>query len=834
MYGVGFSDIRFTGIFHLAGLIVARSVCTVLVLFMITACSGGDPDEGGIVGSGFSPDIIDPNSDNDPGVVTPGINLRGAVGESALASNNAIKVKSSDGVLSELAIDSASQFSTSVLPGLGPWVLSVQPGTDNSMYAIAYEDGTRNINRFSDLGLRNWFARQSLNIESQFFSARPFTNLPDETQYAESVANVFELVPRVLEAYGVTGEDVISGDYIVNDQVISDQGIDSFLKRNTVIIEQGSVSFLITDPATETQSLTRSTLSLNANLRDNGSSPPTVPAEVKALGGDIDQIVVVWTPSSDDVAVLEYEVLRDGAIVTTTPYPVYIDSGRSAGQSYSYEIVAIDIAGNRSALSSPVFGAPLATADTTAPPVPTLLTRLPATNSTIKLLWEQSNIGDVVRWNLYRGIGASEPVILLRLTSNVAIDSTVTTGQTYCYQVQAVDASGNRSELSEALCATAGDVNTSVNSTGDPLPVWNIPEVESITCNQEFTNAQIQPGITTIQSGCYQVPQSLRVAAAQTLKIAQGTVLKFALAAKLEILEGGTLTIEGTPNAPVVLTGSISSRGYWGGVEFQNTLSPGNVIRGAVIQFGGGGDVLAAISAINGASRFSVVDTLVRFNEKQALSILSDSTIVGEFRGNRITDNDAIGVVPLDLVKSLAGNSDFTGNIEDLLDVPRNIYSNRQITIPDLRVPLSWNGVTITNGSLQIDPGVKLEMVPDSIIDVDGSFNAVGTADNPIMLQGISTTTQPNWGGVSLKGRGDKTFNHVNIVNGGDSSPDSGAISWICRSTDSATLSVDNAEISFSESWGILVSADGTCTAEIGENIIYIDNALGEINFLAP
>ncbi len=808
---------------HVVGQKITRYVVTGLLLAAVlsaTACGSDDPDEGGIIGSGMT-----------TGNPVPVI-LDGVVSETSFASNGAIRVKSSDGQVTELAINSANQFRTTSLSGEGPWILRVQPSTDTTVYAIAYSDGSRNINRFTDLSLRHWFARRSLDLDAQFASPAQFTALPDADEYAESVSTIFQLVNPVLTTYGISGEDVISGDYIVNDQVVSNQGIDTFLKRNTVLIENRVVKFLITDPATETQSVTKSSLTLDNDFRDTGTSPPTIPNNIKALGSATNEIVLVWDPSRDDVAVVEYEVIRDGVVIATTPYPVFIDSDLLSNRLYFYEIVAIDVAGNRSATSPPQSGTPLQMNDDVAPPAPTLLTRLTTTtDSTIRLLWEQSEIGDVVRWTLYRGPDAQATNVLLRLTSNSAIDTTVERNQTYCYRVKAFDASGNESDFSDALCVSASDADPSNNATNEPLIDWNVPDVDSLSCEQVISNTQVRQGLTVIDEGCYLVPETLSIGAGATLRLSAGVVLKFGQAAKLFVPSGATLTANGTTRSPVVLTGNISARGYWGGIEFQESTSAENSLSGTVIQYGGGGDVLAAISVINGASRFRMVDTLVRFNEKQAIHFNFNNIVIDEFRGNRITDNVAIGTANLDLVQSLGGNSDFSGNAKDLLEVPRNNYSGARITIPDIGVPLDWNGVNITRGSLTIEPGVEIEMVPDAIINVDGEFTAIGTTDLPIVFGGNSNTSRPNWGGINLTGRGDKTINHVNIIDGGSSRALSGAINFYCTAEDAARLSIDNVEISFSASWGIFISAQN-CSAEIGDNVNYYNNASGDIFFL--
>ena len=794
------------------GVTLARYIVVVLslsVLLTVTSCSSDEPDEeGGISGTGLI--------------------LRGSVNDRAFALNNTVEIKSSDGELTQLPIDTASgQFGATSLNGISPWVLRVRLSANRSMYGIAFDGGTRNINGFSDLALRNWFAQQSLDIDKEFAASGSFSNLPSISENNASLSSVFELVEPVLTSYGSTGNDVVSGDYLVGDGVVEAGfvGIDAFLKRNAVLIENGLVSFVITDPSTKTQSVTQSPLALGKVFSDNSSIAPIQNGSVRALGSAVDEIILVWEPSTDDVAVVAYQVIRDGTLIATTPYPVYIDSGLAA-QSYTYEVIAVDAAGNKSEASAPVLASALQTSDDIPPPAPTVLIALAVSSSRIELIWGQDNIQDVASFNLFRGTNAqSLNEVLLRLTSSVAIDTAVVKGQTYCYQVEAVDASGNKSERSDVLCVTASDDDMPNGGSDEPLIDWIVPDVDALACSQTLSSAQVLQGLTVLDAGCYLVPESLTVGAGATLRLSAGVVLKFAEAAKLAVSSSGTLTANGTAAAPVVLSGSVSTPGYWGGVEFQNSTSVGNLLRGSVIQYAGGGDSLAAISVTQGRARFRIEDTLVRYNQKRAIHFSFNSIAIDEFKGNRITENVSIGQVTLDLLSSLAGNSDFTGNTKDVLNVLGNRYPQANIAIPDLGVPLAWGGVVMDRGDLSIDPGVVLEMVPGALISVDGAFTAIGTVDKPIVMQGRSDTTLPNWEGLLLMGRGDKTLNHVTIRDGGASAVSTGAIDLMCNPDTAVKFSIDNVDISDSASWGIYVDRAG-CDIDIGNNVNYFNNEL--------
>lgn len=784
------------------------------VLF-VAACSdtNTDPDEGGIIGTG--------------------ILLQGAVSESSFASNDVVDVKSADGKLTEIAVDTTKRFNISTLSGSGPWVLSAGSSGARAVYGIAYSDGTRNVNRFTDLSLRSWFARQSLDLDTEFESAGRFTKLPTASEYADSAADVFQLIEPVLSSYNVRGDDLIEADYSIDDQ-----GVDGFLNRNTVLIENNVVKFVFTDPTTKTQTVTEPTLELESEFRDTGSSAPTVPGQVRAIGSESDEIIIVWDASTDDIAVLEYEVFRDDALIATTPYPVYIDSGLLEIKPYSYKIVAVDGANNKSAPSTVKFASPVINSnDVIAPPAPFLLSKLDASASSIQIYWLHNDVSDVVSFNVFRGVDEQslgtivEPTF--KVTGTLAADTTVEENETYCYQVQAVDASGNQSDLSEILCVTASNANGASGGANIPLVEWVVPEnLDALNCNVTLSTDQVQRGNTTLTAGCYSVPETITIGAGATLTLTEGVVLKFGTDVKLIIPEEATLTSNGSPESPVIMTGEISVRGAWAGIEFQGSRSAGNLLRGTVVQYAGGEFNGSAIRFNTNVSRIRMENTLVRYNDNLGLNLNWNDVIIDSFQGNRFTENENAAFVPLHLLQSLVGSSEYVGNdTEDAITIASRTYRSRDITIPDLGVIYRWNGVTIERGSLTIDPGIEFSMV-GGVVAVEGEFTAAGTVDKPIVMKG-RTVRPGSWRGFLLSGAGDKTFDHVSMVDAGKAVEEdgviNGAIKVVCTRENAAKVSIDNTDISFSEGWGILVTGSG-CTTDIGPNNVLSNNALGNIS----
>jgi hypothetical protein len=82
---------------------------------------------------------------------------------------------------------------------------------------------------------------------------------------------------------------------------------------------------------------------------------PSVPTSVAAGAISTSSIEVTWAGSTDLVSGFShYRVYRNGFLVDTTTSLIYTDTGLTPGQTYAYRIAAVDIAGNISALTTPL------------------------------------------------------------------------------------------------------------------------------------------------------------------------------------------------------------------------------------------------------------------------------------------------------------------------------------------------------------------------------------------------------------------------------------------------------------------------------------------------
>ncbi|HTL17017.1 MAG TPA: DUF4038 domain-containing protein, partial [Patescibacteria group bacterium] len=86
----------------------------------------------------------------------------------------------------------------------------------------------------------------------------------------------------------------------------------------------------------------------------NDTSPPSSPLNVAVTFASATQINLAWTASTDDVGVAGYQVFRNGSLVGTSSGTFYSDTGLAPSTTYTYTVVAFDVAGNFSPTSNPV------------------------------------------------------------------------------------------------------------------------------------------------------------------------------------------------------------------------------------------------------------------------------------------------------------------------------------------------------------------------------------------------------------------------------------------------------------------------------------------------
>ncbi|MFJ8152557.1 glycosyl hydrolase family 18 protein [Streptomyces sp. NPDC094468] len=97
-----------------------------------------------------------------------------------------------------------------------------------------------------------------------------------------------------------------------------------------------------------------------------GDSAPSAPGTPTASGVTDTSVKLSWPAATDDKGVKNYDVLRDGKVVSTVTTTSYTDTGLTAGTDYSYTVQARDTANQTGPASGAV--AVHTTGGTTTPP----------------------------------------------------------------------------------------------------------------------------------------------------------------------------------------------------------------------------------------------------------------------------------------------------------------------------------------------------------------------------------------------------------------------------------------------------------------------------------
>ena len=196
------------------------------------------------------------------------------------------------------------------------------------------------------------------------------------------------------------------------------------------------------------------------------TAPPSAPSGVTASAPTASQANLSWAASSDNVGVKNYNIYRGSSgatptllATTTTAATSYPDTTVTAGTSYSYQVQAIDAAGNLSQLSGLASVTIPAAADTTPPTVPTALAAEEVDAGEIDIGWTGSTDAGtgVSGYRVYRKDPGQSTFTLLATKPGTGAghnshqDLTVKPSSSYQYAVTAYDGAGNESALSLPL-----------------------------------------------------------------------------------------------------------------------------------------------------------------------------------------------------------------------------------------------------------------------------------------------------------------------------------------------------------------------------------------------
>jgi len=202
----------------------------------------------------------------------------------------------------------------------------------------------------------------------------------------------------------------------------------------------------LTITATTTAGTVRSAVVKLTVATATDTTPPSVPAN-PVWSADGMTVTLSWQPSTDDVAVVGYDLYYGSFFLGTFADPQLSLIGFKAGTPYVFTVKARDAAGNVSSASSPMTVLLSAPKDTTPPTAPTNVAATSVSSTRVSLSWTASkdDVGVVVYQlsvnGKISGTVMSPSVTITNLTPSTSYSVTVT----------ALDAAGNVSQASTSL-----------------------------------------------------------------------------------------------------------------------------------------------------------------------------------------------------------------------------------------------------------------------------------------------------------------------------------------------------------------------------------------------
>ena len=191
--------------------------------------------------------------------------------------------------------------------------------------------------------------------------------------------------------------------------------------------------------------------------------PPTAPANLTDAGHGDKKVALSWSPSTDNVGVMAYDIYKNGALAlsvdgaTTTA----LIKGLTGSTTYIFTVKARDAAGNSSAASNALSVTTLPPIlDNQPPTTPTHLVATAKTKTTVKLNWGASTDNDdIAGYDIYQN------GTLVKSTEGTTETITgLSPGTTYNFYVIARDLSGNLSAPSDSIAVTT--------PTDPVFPAW--------------------------------------------------------------------------------------------------------------------------------------------------------------------------------------------------------------------------------------------------------------------------------------------------------------------------------------------------------------------------
>ena len=196
--------------------------------------------------------------------------------------------------------------------------------------------------------------------------------------------------------------------------------------------------------------------SIQVKAANTDTSAPSAPTNLSAKASAYNKVDLTWTKSTDNAGVTAYRILRNNVAVTQVGnVSAYSDTTALPNTAYTYQVFALDAAGNVSPGSNQATVTTPSTPDSQAPTTPAGLSATAVSASQINVAWSAStdNVG-VAGYDVYRSTGTNTASKVATVATTSYGDTNLSASTTYTYYVVARDAAGNSSQPSATVTTT--------------------------------------------------------------------------------------------------------------------------------------------------------------------------------------------------------------------------------------------------------------------------------------------------------------------------------------------------------------------------------------------
>ena len=156
---------------------------------------------------------------------------------------------------------------------------------------------------------------------------------------------------------------------------------------------------------------------------------------------------------------MDEDMIRSAEESSIDPGIVFLENLPFSSPVHEFKVVSVDASGNESLNPEVLY---IEMKDTISPTAPANLRSL-AEDERIKISWDKSTDNDAVNYIVFM-----EDVILDTTDYRYYIFENLEPGETYNFSVQAIDLSGNKSDISSITASTTGGISNKVINANHP------------------------------------------------------------------------------------------------------------------------------------------------------------------------------------------------------------------------------------------------------------------------------------------------------------------------------------------------------------------------------